>query len=51
MGLIIRYIDKILIEWHKKGYKVPSDIKKNNEEVKEKVEVYNCDWLNDDEEI
>ncbi len=47
----LRYMDKILIDWRKKGYKVPSDIKKENEEVKEKIEVYNCDWLNDDEEI
>ena len=47
----LRYIDKILIEWAKKGYKVPGDIEKNKEEVKEKVEVFNCDWLNDDEEI
>ena len=47
----LRYIDKILIEWAKKGYKVPSDIEKNKEEVKEKVEDFNCDWLNDDEEI
>lgn len=47
----LRYIDKILIEWVKKGYKVPSDIQEDKEEVKEKIEVFNCDWLNDDEEI
>ena len=46
----LRYIDKILLDWAKKGYKVPSDIK--HEDVrKEDVEVFNCDWLNIDEEI
>lgn len=47
----LRYIDKILLDWSKKGYKVPSDIKKNKEEGKETVEIFNCDWLNEDEEI
>ena len=46
----IRYIDKILYEWNKKGYKYKTDIKKNNKS-KEKVEVYKCDWLDSDEEI
>ncbi len=42
----IRYIDKILFEWNKKGYKTSSDIvsKKNNEEFIE--EIYDYDWLN-----
>ena len=44
----IRYIDKILYEWNKKGYQKKEDIKKVN---KEKVEVYNCNWLDSDEEI
>ena len=47
----LRYIDKILLEWNKKGYQKPSDIKKEVNEVKKDVEVFNCDWLNDDEEI
>ena len=43
----IRYIDKIIFEWNKKGYKVQSDIvsKKNNDEYIE--EVYDYDWLNE----
>ena len=45
----LRYIDKILFEWNKKGYQKPSDIKKKDEV--EKVEIYNCNWLEDDEEI
>ena len=49
----LRYIDKILIEWNKKGYKSKDDIKKKNkkEETKEKIEIYNCDWLDSDEEL
>ena len=49
----LRYIDKILIEWNKKGYKNKDDIKKKNkkEDAKEKVEIYNCDWLDSDEEL
>ena len=47
----LRYIGAILNEWQKKGYKVPSDIKKNiDTPSKEKVEIFNCDWLNDDED-
>ncbi len=46
----LRYIDKILYEWNKKGYKKPQDIKKNND-IHEKVEIFNCNWLDDDEEI
>ena len=45
----LRYIDKILFEWDKQGIKVPSDIKKNKEIV-EKFEVYNCNWLEDEDE-
>ena len=45
----IRYIDKILYEWNKKGYKNKTDIKKTNKN--EKVEVYKCDWLDSDEEL
>lgn len=43
----IRYIDKILFEWNKKGYKTSSDIvsKKNTEEYIE--EIYDYDWLNE----
>ncbi len=46
----LRYIDKILYDWHKKGYRKPSDIKKEKE-IDEKVEIFNCDWLDSDEEI
>lgn len=45
----LRYIDKILFEWDKQGIKVPSDIKKNKE-IEKEVEIYNCNWLEDDDE-
>lgn len=45
----LRYIDKILFDWNKQGIKNPSEIKKDKENVI-KEEIYNCDWLNDDDE-
>ena len=47
----LRYIDKILLEWNKKGFKKKEDIKKNNYSTKEQVEIYKCDWLDSDEEL
>ena len=47
----LRYIDKILYDWNLKGYKKKEDIKNKKNEVKEKVEIYNCDWLDSDEEL
>ena len=46
----LRYIDKILYEWNRCGYKKKEDIKKNPKK-EEKVEIYNCDWLESDEEL
>jgi len=49
----LRYIDKILFEWNKKGIKTVSDVDKNRvkhkEEKKERVEVFEYNWLEDDE--
>lgn len=49
----LRYIDKILYEWGKKGINTPSDVEKNRtkhkEEKKEKLEVFEYNWLDDDE--
>ena len=45
----LRYIDKILFDWNKSGIKNPSEIKKEKYEDK-KEEIYDCDWLNDDED-
>ena len=44
------YIDRILDSWKKKGYKNKSDIVRDKEKFynkKEKVEVYDTDWLNE----
>ena len=44
------YIDRILDSWKKKGYKSKSDIVRDKEKFhnkKEKVEVYDTDWLNE----
>ena len=44
----IRYIDKILFDWNRLGIRKKEDIKKNNKQD-ERIEVYNCDWLNEDD--
>ncbi len=43
----IRYIDTILFNWTKKGYKKPEDVKRKKEEPDEIIEVYDYDWLNE----
>lgn len=48
----LNYIDKILDSWKKKGYKTKRDVMNDKEKYKakrEKVEVYETDWLNSDE--
>ena len=44
----IRYIDKILFEWNKKGYKSSNDIvyKKTNDDFSDQI--YEYDWLNEE---
>ena len=46
----LNYIDSILNNWHKKGYKNKSDILKEKENFrtkKEKSQVFDTDWLNE----
>ena len=49
----LRYIDKILYEWSKKGIKNKEDVEKNRtshkENKEEKLEVFEYNWLDDDE--
>lgn len=49
----LRYIDKILYEWGKKGIKNKDDVEKSRKNFKEKkeekVEVFDYDWLDDDD--
>ena len=45
----LNYIDRILDSWRKKGYKNERDVLKEKENYrtkKEKVQVYDTDWLN-----
>ena len=45
-----RYIDTILNDWRKKGYKTREDIVRDKEiyrSKKSKIEVFDTDWLND----
>jgi len=43
----IRYIDKILFEWNKKGYKDSTDIIRKNNKEEYIEEIYDYDWLNE----
>lgn len=50
----LRYIDKILYEWKKKGINTKEDVEKNKTNFKnkkvEKKELIDYDWLNDSDE-
>lgn len=43
----LKYIDKILSEWNKKGIKTKEEIKIKNTKKTEKKEVFEYDWLNE----
>lgn len=49
----LRYIDKIIYEWNKKGYKNKEDVEKEKQLFQqkkvEKKELFDYDWLNDEE--
>ena len=47
----LRYIDKILYEWQKKGYKTMNDVKDgltNRLKKKENVELFDYNWLDEE---
>lgn len=50
-ALTLRYVDKVLYEWNRKGIKTPTDIKKVMEKEPEtplyEASVMNFDWLNE----
>ena len=47
----LRYIDKVLYEWNRKGIKKPTDIKKQLESIPEapvyEASIMDFDWLNE----
>ena len=46
----LKYIEKILYEWGKKGYKKATDVKKKNiKSEQEKIDLFEYDWLDDNE--
>ena len=48
----LRYIDKILYEWNKKGFKKMSDVTNHlekREQKKEEKELFDYNWLDDEE--
>jgi len=44
----LRYIDKILYDWMKKGVRTKEDIKKKDAEPE--IEIFNCNWLEEEED-
>ena len=47
--LNLRFIDKMLFDWQQKGIKNKEEIKK--EEVENSIEVFECNWLEEEDEI
>ncbi len=51
----LRYIDKILYEWGKKGIKTREDVVKNKKEYQnkkevEKIDIFDYDWMDEERE-
>lgn len=46
----LRYIDSIIYEWRKKGYKSVSDIKRQPAKQEDKKELFDYNWLDDKDE-
>lgn len=46
----LRYIDKIIFEWNKKGFKTPKDVENHlkKPEEKESVVLFDYNWLDDE---
>ena len=47
----LRYIDKIIYEWGKKGIKTKEDVEKNRKQFKntEKKEIFDYNWLDEED--
>ncbi len=50
----LRYVDRILYEWNKKGFKHVEDIKNHKQNIREKkdekLEIFEYDWLDENED-
>ena len=50
----LKYVDKIIYEWTKKGIKTKEDVEKDKEKFRNskeiKKELFDYDWLNDNDE-
>ena len=45
----LKYIDKILYDWTKRGYKKASDVKRKKRPIDENVELFEYDWLDEND--
>ncbi len=45
----LKYIDKILYEWTKKGYRKASDVRRKKRVKEEDIELFDYDWLDENE--
>ena len=45
----LKYIDKILYDWNKKGYKKPSDIKRKPKKEELQEDLFEYDWLDEND--
>ena len=45
----LKYMDKILYEWTKKGYKKASDVRKKTKKEENEIELFSYDWLDDND--
>ena len=44
----LKYITRILEEWHQKGYKTADDVKKEKSLESTKVDIFYTDWMNEE---
>lgn len=45
----LKYIDKILYEWTKKGYKKAQDVKKKAKKAPEEIDLFEYNWLDEND--
>lgn len=45
----LKYIDKILYDWTKKGYKKASDVRRKKTSREDEIELFDYDWLDEND--